>query len=184
MVPKSEKDERNAQTFNIPLTHNSLAIMHASCQERFKHTIPPQQTIDAFKPPFPPPPSHSVSNQSTEEVEEWGDMMPPSTSRINITFRFYRPDFKPTSIPKCQCGVPTILRPDMKKRGTGVESHPTSSGPSNGSGHDMEVMRYFWMCYAGAQNDGKGCSFFQIMDFEKEGRGPYAVAASTSDISG
>jgi hypothetical protein len=142
VIPQSEKEERNAQTFNIPVNHNSLLIMHASCQERFKHAVPPQQTIDAFKPIFPPPAR---------------EMMPANTSRINITFRFYRPDFAAKTIPRCHCGVPTVLRPDMKRKNSNVASE--------------DQMRYFWMCYAGAQNDGKGCSFFQILDMEKEGRG-------------
>ena len=159
VVPQSEKEERNAQTFNIPATHNSLVIMHASCQERFKHTIPPQQTIDAFKPAFPPPTTQSVPNE----------MMPPDTSRINITFRFYRPDFSAKTIPKCQCGIPTVLRPDMKRR-------ENSSMVSEWE--QTAKMRYFWMCYAGAQNDGKGCSFFQVLDMEKEGRGSRVASVS------
>ena len=155
VIPQSEKEERNAQTFNIPVTHNSLLIMHASCQERFKHAVPPQQTIDAFKPAFPPPaePSGSIGTAEIRALE----MMPPETSRINITFRFYRPDFAAKTIPRCHCGVPTVLRPDMKRKNSNVASE--------------DQMRYFWMCYAGAQNDGKGCSFFQILDMEKEGRG-------------
>ena len=36
-----------------------------------------------------------------------------------------------------------------------------------------ENMRYFWMCYAGAQNNGKGCSFIKVMDVKAEGRGPF-----------
>jgi hypothetical protein len=151
VIPQSEKQERNAQTFNIPVVHNSLLIMHASCQERFKHCVPPQQTIDAFHPPFPPP--HDYDQSNTELVS-------PTTSRINITFRFYRPDFVAKTIPRCHCGIPTVLRPDMKHR-EGMES----------KWDEVAGMRYFWMCYAGAQNDGKGCSFFQTLDFEKEARG-------------
>ncbi|KIY67841.1 hypothetical protein CYLTODRAFT_396417 [Cylindrobasidium torrendii FP15055 ss-10] len=139
VVPTQEKDTRHAQTFNIPLPHNSLTIMHASCQERFKHSIPPQPTIDLFRPAFPPD-------------------APPSNARINVTFRFYRPDFAPSSTPKCKCGVPCILRPDMKNRSVlGAEG-----------GGD----KYWWTCYAGAQNDGKGCNMWMVMDMEKECRGP------------
>ncbi|PVG02855.1 hypothetical protein CPB86DRAFT_696550 [Serendipita vermifera] len=158
VIPSSEKDERAAQTFNIPVVHNSLLIMHASCQERFKHCVPPQQSIDAFKPLFAP--EDFMPTQSGDRDSHM-DMMPPDTSRINITFRFYRPDFRASSIPRCNCGIPTILRPDMKNR------QPASSNETS----DSTTMRYFWMCYAGAQNEGKGCSFFQILDFDKEGRG-------------
>jgi 2OG-Fe(II) oxygenase superfamily len=164
VIPESEKEERNAQTFNIPVTHNSLLIMHASCQERFKHAVPPQQTIDVFKPVFPPAalPSASIGTSGSRTLE----MMAPETSRINITFRFYRPDFASKTIPRCHCGIPTILRPDMKRKN------------SVASDEQSAITRYFWMCYAGAQNDGKGCSFFQVLDMEKEGRGLNAVTAS------
>lgn len=147
VIPQSEKDERSAQTFDIPVVHNSLIIMHASCQERFKHTIPPQSTIDTFHPPFPPP------NLDDE-------MADPTTSRINITFRFYRPDFSASTIPRCHCGIPTILRPDMKKR----------KWSSADKYEEVSSMRYFWMCFAGAQNEGKGCRFFQVLDMETENR--------------
>lgn len=36
VIPKEEANQRAAQTFNIPLSHNSLTIMHATCQEYFK----------------------------------------------------------------------------------------------------------------------------------------------------
>jgi hypothetical protein len=39
-------------------------------------------------------------------------------------------------------------------------------------GRDGEQVRYWWACYAGAQNQGKGCNFWKVMDMEAEGRGP------------
>ncbi|KIP08154.1 hypothetical protein PHLGIDRAFT_104724 [Phlebiopsis gigantea 11061_1 CR5-6] len=144
VIPTDERDKRSARTYNIPLSHNSLCIMHASCQETFKHCIPPQRTIDPFHPSFPPPGSSPDTSA------------PAFNSRINITFRFYRPDFHPSTTPKCKCDVPCILRPDMKNRYTGVET------------------KYWWTCYAGAQNDGKGCNFWKVMDVKAEGRGPFA----------
>ena len=36
-----------------------------------------------------------------------------------------------------------------------------------------EEIRYLWMCYGGAQNEGKGCSFVKVMDFKEEHRGPF-----------
>lgn len=114
--------------------------MHASTQERFKHSIPPQSTIDLYRPAFP----HTL-----------GAPIEPSNCRINITFRFYRPDFQPDMIPRCHCKVPAILRPDMK--------------------HTAD--KYWWVCYAGAQNDGKGCSFWSVMDMKAEGRGPCVAEA-------
>ena len=65
-----------------------------------------------------------------------------------------RPDFASDKNPKCKCGIPMILRPDMKNR----------SGDA--------VNKYWWTCYAGAQHDGKGCDMWQVMDMKKEGRGP------------
>lgn len=97
-----------------------------------------------YRPTFPPPPSLSQEYTPFE----------PSNCRINITFRFYRPDFKPSSTLRCKCGVPTILKPDMKNR------------------HEGTTDRYWWTCYAGAQNDGKGCNFWKVMDMKQEGRGP------------
>jgi len=162
--------------------------MHAGCQERyviadvpiiraadasyhvhsFKHTIPPQSAIDAFKPPFPPP----------DNFEE--EAPSPYISRINITFRFYRPDFRPDSIPRCHCGVPTILRPAMKQRGppSSVENHVQRSCQS-----DSETIKYHWMCYAGAQREGQSCKFYQVLDMEAEGRGAKQGVSHTAFLS-
>jgi hypothetical protein len=126
--------------FQFSLVSNiQLTIMHASCQESFKHSIPPQPTIDLYRPAFPETP---------------GGRVEPSNCRINITFRFYRPDFHPASIPRCKCGAPTILRADMKNRSDG------------------KTDRYWWTCYAGAQNEGKGCNYWKVLDMKTEGRGP------------
>ncbi|KAF8894467.1 hypothetical protein BD779DRAFT_1609218 [Infundibulicybe gibba] len=138
VVPTDKAEMRKPQTFNIPLMHNSLIIMHAPCQEQFKHSIPPQSTIDLFRPAYPP---------------EGASIIEPSNFRINITFRFFRPDFRPETTPRCKCGCPTALRPDMKNRSDG------------------KTDRYWWTCVAGAQNEGKGCNHWSVMDFQAEGRG-------------
>ncbi|KAF9228641.1 hypothetical protein BS17DRAFT_202612 [Gyrodon lividus] len=140
VIPSDDISARRARTFNVPLLHNSLTVMHATCQESFKHSIPPQPTLDLYRPLYP----HPARPFSPPER---------SNCRINITFRFYRPDFHPKSTPRCKCDVPTILRPDMKNR------------------HDGKTDRYWWTCYAGAQNDGKGCDFWRVMDMKAEGRG-------------
>ncbi|KAL5529659.1 hypothetical protein ACEPAG_5644 [Sanghuangporus baumii] len=179
VIPTSETSERHAQTFNIPLPHNSLIIMHASTQERFKHCVPPQPVIDVFRPPFPrrSAPGTSSITSSTEEI-------PSSNCRINITFRFYRPDFAPSTIPRCKCGVPCVLHPDMKKR---VDHQDTSlNGPRDNKEcpegkrrwKSLEVdnrpqIKYWWNCYSGAQNEGKGCGMWKVMDVKTEGRGPF-----------
>ncbi|KDQ60675.1 hypothetical protein JAAARDRAFT_55409 [Jaapia argillacea MUCL 33604] len=150
VIPSDEINLRQPRTYNIPVTHNSLLIMHASTQEKFKHTVPPQPTIDLFRPPFPrqsPPFASSSSSNPDHQIE-------PSNCRINITFRFYRPDFHPSTIPRCKCGVPAVLKPDMKNR------------------HRGRVDRFWWHCNAGAQNEGKDCGFWKVLDMKGEGRGP------------
>lgn len=132
--------------------------MHASCQEKFKHSIPPQSTIDLFRPK-----ASNLSMNPDDSTSSDQTLTPPSSkSRINITFRFYRPDFRPQSIPKCDCGIQTILRADMKNR------------------TDGRTDKYWWTCYAGAQNEGKGCKFWKVMDMKKEGRGPCVGDIDTS----
>ncbi len=37
---------------------------------------------------------------------------------------------------------------------------------------DGKTDKYWWTCYAGAQNEGKGCNFWRVMDMEGEKRGP------------
>ncbi|PIL24143.1 hypothetical protein GSI_13896 [Ganoderma sinense ZZ0214-1] len=174
VIPTDEKDQRNARTFNVPLRHNSLIIMHASCQEVFKHCIPAQNTIDMFRPPMPPP-------VDLAEEEELAKLSEGSNARINITFRFYRPDFRSQLTPHCKCGVPCILRPDMKNRyeappgnDLNAKSEPwTSTSEGEGSGKRSLASKYWWTCYAGAQNDGHGCGFWKVMDVKAEGRGPF-----------
>ncbi|GAA6064288.1 hypothetical protein JCM10212_000722 [Sporobolomyces blumeae] len=84
-----------------------------------------------------------------------------------------------TGTPLCRCGKPCILRPDGKGRvrsNLSTSTRPyeapwaasSSAAPSNRS---SDAMVFFWSCNAGAQNEGKGCGFFRVLDMEKEGRG-------------
>ena len=164
----NEPSERSYMLCNIfvPITCClfQLTIMHASCQEKFKHAIPPQSAIDIFRPSSLLNSMNPLSSKATTSsaplksctADETMSTVAsaPSNCRINITFRFYRPDFRPESIPRCDCRVPTILRPDMKNRTDGLTD------------------KYWWTCYASAQNDGKGCKFWRVMDMKKENRGP------------
>ncbi|KAK9239470.1 hypothetical protein V1525DRAFT_398180 [Lipomyces kononenkoae] len=79
-----------AQTYSLHLPHNSLLIMHAPCQEKFKHSVIPTRTVD----------SHPIAG----------------IARINITYRMYRPCFSSSKIPVCKCGIPMILRCVSKKQ--------------------------------------------------------------------
>jgi len=140
-----------------------LTIMHASCQEIFKHAIPPQRALDLYHPQFPPPPD--LRERMTFDS---------SNARINITFRFFRPDYKPSNTPKCKCGVPCILRPDMKNRYTLPVDDDGSSKAKGKSPRRDAVTKYWWTCHAAAANEGKGCGMWQVMDAKTEGRGPFA----------
>jgi hypothetical protein len=136
--------------------------MHASTQERFKHSIPPRNTIDRFNPPYPPP-------TNLPELA-----LDPGNCRINVTFRFFRPDFHPDTIPRCKCGEMTTLRPDMKGRQREAAGNDKGGCPE--SSRDSERSAdYWWTCTAGDQNEGKGCGFWKVMDAKAEGRGPFAA---------
>ncbi|KAK6503816.1 hypothetical protein TWF481_008822 [Arthrobotrys musiformis] len=87
--PDSEKEgeEWKWQTegqASVHLPHNSLLIMHAECQESWKHSIHPANNIQP----------HPVTGNK----------------RINVTFRCYREEFQPDKIPKCKCGVGCVLK--------------------------------------------------------------------------
>ncbi|EPS45558.1 hypothetical protein H072_478 [Dactylellina haptotyla CBS 200.50] len=69
---------------SIHLPHNSLLVMHAECQESWKHSIHPANNIQP----------HPVAGGK----------------RINITFRCYRESLRPDKIPKCKCGVGCVLK--------------------------------------------------------------------------
>lgn len=150
--------------------------MHASTQERFKHCVPQQPTIDIFHPPYPRHrmPGQPVATGSDTEI-------PTSNCRINITFRFYRPDFAASKTPRCKCGVPCILRPDMKGRIDRREDESRNDSGSarnaNNTGQDKNKsdydIKYWWTCYGGVQNEGKGCGMWKVMDIKAEGRGPF-----------
>lgn len=164
---------------------SQLIIMHASCQEMFKHSVPAQNTIDMFRPPLPPP-------ADLADKEELAKLSEGSNARINITFRFYRPDFRSQLTPHCKCGVPCILRPDMKNRyeappndDLNTKSEPRAS-TSEGEGSEKRSLasKYWWTCYAGAQNDGHGCGFWKVMDVKAEGRGPFVEDMVTTTSTG
>ncbi|KAH9449076.1 hypothetical protein MJO29_009939 [Puccinia striiformis f. sp. tritici] len=152
-------DQASIRTYSISLPHNSILVMHGGCQERYKHCIATQPSIDVFKNPF--------------------DSKDNRTERINITFRFYRPDFSPSrslstsqdnhsssSTPKCKCGIPAVLRADQKGKVAAASS--SSSSAVNSS----PQFQFFWHCQAGQQNMGQNCNFFKVLDFRNEGRGP------------
>ncbi|KXH62710.1 GRF zinc finger [Colletotrichum salicis] len=108
---------------SIHLPHNSLLVMHAEMQEEWKHSIAPAQAIDP----------HPVAGNK----------------RINITYRDYRADMHPRHTPKCDCGIPCVLRVVQRKK----ENHG----------------RHFWMCHGGNVPGKDSCSFFQWAKFDDDG---------------
>lgn len=88
---------------------------------------------------------------------------------LQFTFRFYRPDFAPlvdssaksAGTPICSCGIPASLRPDAKGK---VKARAEENGAT-----DSPEMLYFWVCNNGQERTS--CSFFQLLDYEKERRG-------------
>ncbi|ODQ65284.1 hypothetical protein NADFUDRAFT_79189 [Nadsonia fulvescens var. elongata DSM 6958] len=74
--------------FSIHLPHNSLIIMHARCQDEWKHSLVPASGASSLTP-------HPISGQI----------------RINLTYRHYLDKFSPAQIPKCKCASTMILRP-------------------------------------------------------------------------
>lgn len=165
------------RTYSIFLPHNSLLIMHGGCQEKYKHCIPSQKTVDTFKPPL-------IAESHIE--------------RINITFRFYRPDFQPSrpsslavnslhgaqGTPRCLCGIPTILRADQKgKASVGLKHEGRLAGPSTSYSPPETELQYFWQCQGSLQNEGKGCRFFRLLNMHGEGRGPCLGAGRAAELS-
>ena len=144
--------------------------MHPPTQEMFKHAIIPQNVIDTFR--YRPSASSSPSIASTSASPLDGDpdsQLRSSTCRINITFRFFRPDYRPSTIPRCKCGEATILRPDMR----------------GNRGKDGRLDRYWWACQAGkkVENEGKDCGMWKEMDARAEGRGPFVGDLGTKDAT-
>ncbi|EWC46048.1 hypothetical protein DRE_04622 [Drechslerella stenobrocha 248] len=84
---ETKKDEEKWQSegqVSIHLPHNSLLVMHAECQESWKHSVYPAPTIAP----------HPLAGGK----------------RINITFRCYRRALTPDKIPRCKCGVTCVLK--------------------------------------------------------------------------
>ncbi|AAS54113.1 AFR741Wp [Eremothecium gossypii ATCC 10895] len=89
----------DSQIYSIPLAHNSVLIMHAGCQEEFKHCVPPlgkRKKVSAAE-------LHPISG----------------SVRVSLTFRHYKVDFPRDAL--CpECGYPMDLRRTYKtpsKRG-------------------------------------------------------------------
>nr|ODN87339.1 hypothetical protein L203_03612 [Cryptococcus depauperatus CBS 7841] len=165
------------RTYEVTLRHNSLCLMNAGCQERFKHTVPAQKAIDVFKP------GYDVNEKSIPS-----DKQISCFSRINITFRFYRKgeyisvsqllahlDLE-KAYPCANAAFQLdVLRADQKaKARSRLASAPSLSKPFP-IDRDLvdDDMVFFWQCQSPTQTgEENGCGFFRLLDMRKEGRGP------------
>jgi alkylated DNA repair dioxygenase AlkB len=120
-IGRSRADEEGQIAIHLP--HNSLLVMHADMQEEWKHSIHPALTVDP----------HPVAGNK----------------RINITYRWYRESFHPRDIPKCKCGVATVLKVVQKRK------------ENRG--------RYMWMCQVGSIPGKETCGFFDWAEFTDGG---------------
>jgi len=103
--------EGEPRTYDVPLAHNSLLCMIPPCQERYQHSIPTQKSADVFRPTY-----------DADQTFIPPDKRKSYTSRIAITFRFYRPDFAPSGskekrggrrregTPRCACQLPWSVK--------------------------------------------------------------------------
>lgn len=92
--------------------------MYAPTQEDFKHTIPPANSITPFK----------------EGIID----------RINITFRYFKREFRESEGEWCKCNLRCDLRVinlDLRNKG-----------------------RYFWRCSAPEKDGRKGCGYFRVVE--------------------
>lgn len=128
VVPKDSENKPMASPdaegqIAIHLPHNSLLVMHAEMQEEWKHSIAPTQAIDP----------HPISG----------------SRRINITYRDYKSSLHPKCTPRCQCGIPAVLKTVQRKK--------------------ENLGRYFWVCHCDFAPGKENCSFFQWADFDDDG---------------
>jgi hypothetical protein len=85
---KNRDPSKTYAPISIHLPHNSLIIMHAGCQENYKHALMPCPLSSVMTD------THPIAG----------------LARINITYRMYLPSFTSEKNPKCECQRPMILR--------------------------------------------------------------------------
>lgn len=135
---------------SVHLPHNSLIIMHAGCQEAWKHSLMPSSST--FTP-------HPISGQK----------------RLNLTYRMYLTELSEEKIPRCHCQRPMILRAipeegdvghvkvdSSEKKGVGAEPRTiTSSSPKEHLTY--QDYRYLWQCSSSYANESP-CTFSAWFD--------------------
>lgn len=130
-------NEKEKHPVSVHLPHNSLIIMHAGCQEDWKHSLMP--STKTLTP-------HPVSGQK----------------RLNLTYRMYLPELAEDKIPKCHCKRPMILRAIPANDANADANHSESiSMVSSCPRH--ENYRYLWQCSSPYVNESP-CSFSAWLD--------------------
>lgn len=122
--------DKNACPISVHLPHNSLIIMHAGCQEQYKHSLMPA-------PIGEPLDAHPVSG----------------LVRINITYRMYLPEFRYDKIPRCECDRGMILRVITKDK----VLVPNNSGGKGKEGTN-NLPTYIWMCGSSYTEANQTCA--------------------------
>ncbi|AET37272.1 uncharacterized protein Ecym_1013 [Eremothecium cymbalariae DBVPG len=110
----------NSQIYTVMPEHNSVLIMHAGCQEEFKHCVPPL------------PKNHQISKSAINPISQ--------TTRVSLTFRDYKVNtYEPVHCDKC--GYPMDLRRIYKtpeKRGHYIWLCTKSYTAGNGLNNKQE----------------------------------------------
>ncbi|KAJ1982074.1 hypothetical protein H4R34_001834, partial [Dimargaris verticillata] len=120
-IPTTYTSNLREPTYGVDLPHNTLLIMMPPMQEQYQHSIPRFTPIDR----------HPVG----------GD------TRINLTFRYYRPEYAVERTPRCYCGVPCELSVVTRTQET--------------------LGRYYYICTTDAAHGGPKCGFFQWLEQDK-----------------
>ena len=127
----------------IHLPHNSLLIMHADCQESWKHAVAPARTVVP----------HPIAG----------------LKRVSVTYRWYPEYMHPRGLPRCRCGITAILRCVAKKE---RKKQKKKGGKDEGRDEDetgLGMQRYVWMCHRGNVPGENGCGFFVGQEFDDDG---------------
>lgn len=113
--------------------------MRVGCQEDYKHSI------------------HPVS------AKKGLDLHPiAGARRINITYRNYRKEFSPDSLPHCKCGQAVLRLAKPVNSDSGKHNQVQNGTLWHGR-------RYFWHCDGDKKPGSEGCGYFKWAEFTANG---------------
>lgn len=148
-LKKENAAEGEGGVVKIWLPHNSLLVMEAGTQEEWKHWF-------GFSPSLVPRFESNAYYNSIYPASVITAHPLSCSTRINITYRHYRPSLAPKYLPRCRCSpepLPGILRTVMDRK-------------------SVNYRRYFWSCqggYQGKGDTGDGCGWFEWADWDEDG---------------